>query len=980
MTTRNRNKAPAIDVAVRQVAYPEVLMDALHLGVVYQDAAGHITLANAAAERILGLSVDQMRGLTSADPHWRAVRDDGTPFPGSEHPAMVALETGEAVLDVKMGVHDTHGADYRWINIRAFPVLAPPSPKALGVCAIFEDITDQRQLTLSQAASAPQFQLLFEAMSEGMALHQVVCDSHGEATDYRILDVNPAFQAQTGMRHDDVVGKLATQAYGVATAPFLDIYGRVAQTQQPIKFEQYFEPLQRHFLIQVFSPTKGQFATVFTDITERLLLEQTLRDSKTLITSVVDSLNEHVAVIDARGFIISVNASWVNFARANGCTQDSLVSLGANYLDVCADACAAPEEPDGAHAMNGILSVLTGAARDFTMEYPCHSPAQERWFELHVVPLLGSSGGAVLIHQNITDRKRAEEALRNSEDAYHRQFVDNSVVMLLIDQQDGHIIDANIAAQNFYGYTLAQLQALKIFDINTLPASESERMMRKVVADQGGTFEFQHRLASGAVRDVEVSVSQMRFHGRNILHSIIHDITERKTAAQRIEHLAFYDALTQLPNRRLMLDRLNQALVSSARRGRHGAVLMIDLDNFKILNDTLGHDVGDQLLVAVAQRLQSCVRVGDTVSRLGGDEFVVLLEELADRDHAVLQAEQVAEKILIQLAQSFTLTLAQSDPTTAQVSHQCSGSIGIALFRGLAASADELLKRADTAMYQAKAAGRNALRFFDPRMQTAVATRAKLESDLRRAIQNDEFVVHYQPQVNHAGRIVGAESLVRWQHPERGLLPPGQFISVAEETGLILPIGEWVLCSACAQLAAWSRQQAFAHLTLAVNVSANQCRSPAFAHQVLQVLRDTGARPEQLELELTESLLLENKEDIIAKMRTLKAEGIRFSLDDFGTGYSSLAYLKRLPLDQLKIDKSFIDDVLTDPNDAAIAKTVVALSQNLGLSVIAEGVETLGQRDFLAHAGCNLYQGFLFSPALPLAEFSALIHAQAAAF
>ena len=843
------------DIALVPGGYPHVatLFDALTLGIVYQDSAGHITTANAAAQRILGLSLNQMRGLTSIDPRWHAIHEDASAFPGSEHPAMVALATGKPVLDVKMGVLHAGSEGYRWLNVCAYPAEAHPGAQPEGVVAVFEDISQQRQLDQSQKASELRFLSLFEAMSEGLALHEMVFSSAGEAVNYRILDVNPAYEAQTSIERERVVGKLATDAYGLVAAPFLEIYARVARTQQPIKFEQYFEPLKRHFLIKVFSPAPNQFATVFSDITERLLLEQTLRESKTLITSVVDSLTEHVAVVDAHGVIISVNASWRRFAKDNGATNESLVSLGANYLDVCADACATAEEAGGAAAMNGILSVLTGAASDFTMEYPCHSPTQERWFELHVVPLLGSGGGAVLIHENITDRK---------------------------------------------------------------------------------------------------------------------------SAAKRIEHLAFYDALTQLPNRRLMVDRLNQARVNSTRRGRHGAVLMIDLDNFKTLNDTLGHDVGDQLLIAVAQRLQTCVRVGDTVSRLGGDEFVVLLDELDAGDLAALQVETVADKILDHLTQPYTLQPAASEPGPAHVTHQCTASIGAVLFLGQSASADELLKRADTAMYQAKAAGRNALRFFDPRMQTAVATRATLESDLRRAIQDGEFVLHYQPQVNAAGHMVGAESLVRWQHPGCGLLAPGNFIAVAEETGMILPIGEWVLHTACTQLAAWARQSECAHLTLAVNVSANQCRSPTFVQQVLAILRDTGARADRLELELTESLLLENKEDIIAKMRALKDKGIRFSLDDFGTGYSSLAYLKRLPLDQLKIDKSFIDDVLTDPNDGAIARTVVALSQSLGLSVIAEGVETVGQRDFLAQAGCNLYQGFLFSPPLPLTEFSAFLQSQ----
>jgi diguanylate cyclase (GGDEF)-like protein len=436
------------------------------------------------------------------------------------------------------------------------------------------------------------------------------------------------------------------------------------------------------------------------------------------------------------------------------------------------------------------------------------------------------------------------------------------------------------------------------------------------------------------------------------------DITQRKADEAEIKNLAFYDPLTQLPNRRLLVDRLQQALVACVRSQQRGAILFIDLDDFKTLNDTQGHDVGDQLLQQVAHRLLTCVRACDSVARLGGDEFVVMLEDLSgSSQEATTQAKVVGEKILAAFALPYLL---------AGHEHQSTGSIGGTLFSDHRETVDDLLKRADLALYQAKAAGRNTLRFFDPRMQVAVTARAVLEAELRRGVREGQFVLHYQPQVDGEGRVTGAEALVRWQHPRRGLVSPAEFIPLAEETGLIEPLGRWVLESTCAQILAWSARPEAAHLTLSMNVSAREFRHPEFVARALAVIDRTGVDPQKFMLELTESPQPDNLEETIAKMTAIKARGARFSLDDFGTGYSSLSYLKRLPLDQLKIDQSFVRDVLTDPDDAAIARMIMALGQSLGLAVIAEGVETVGQRDFLAHQGCRAFQGYLFGRPVPV--------------
>jgi diguanylate cyclase (GGDEF)-like protein/PAS domain S-box-containing protein len=481
--------------------------------------------------------------------------------------------------------------------------------------------------------------------------------------------------------------------------------------------------------------------------------------------------------------------------------------------------------------------------------------------------------------------------------------------------------------------------------------------------------EIWNRRKNGDVYPQLLHISSVADDDGKVTHYVatLIDITQRKAAEDQIRQLAFYDPLTGLPNRRMLMDRLQHALASSARSGTCGALLFIDLDHFKTLNDTLGHDKGDLLLQEVAHRLIDTVREEDTVARLGGDEYVVMLEGLeTQREAAAGQATQVGEKIIAKLNAPYRL---------AGHEYHSTPSMGLTLFNGHEAALDDLLKQADLAMYQAKNAGRNGLRFYDPLMQAAVTQRAELEADIRQGLLFGQYELHYQPQVDALGRVLGAEALLRWNHPVRGMVSPAFFIPVAEESGQIVMLGSWVLETACAQLVTWARDPSTEHLTLAVNVSSRQFRQQDFADHMLAMLDYTGANPRRLKLELTESLLVENVEDVIAKMTALRARGVGFSLDDFGTGYSSLSYLKRLPLDQLKIDQSFVRDVLTDPNDAAIAKTIVALGRSLGLAVIAEGVETAEQRDFLMQNGCGTYQGYLFSRPLAVEAFGAYLQA-----
>lgn len=437
--------------------------------------------------------------------------------------------------------------------------------------------------------------------------------------------------------------------------------------------------------------------------------------------------------------------------------------------------------------------------------------------------------------------------------------------------------------------------------------------------------------------------------------------------ASRMRYLTSYDPLTQLPNRRLFQERLQHAMAVSRRGGLHGALIFLDVDDFKTFNDTRGHDAGDRLLIEIGERIRGDARESDTVARLGGDEFVVMLENLsAEPQEAALQAGQMGETLRLALGCPYQMDGGE---------YHCSASLGIALFNGHEESVETLLKQADLAMYKAKDSGRNTLRFFDPAMQTALDERTALETDLRLAMGLRQFSVHYQPQIDSQGRVLGAEVLLRWLHPERGMVSPAKFIPLAEATGLIVPIGHWVLQVACRQLAAWSENTVTQELLLAVNVSAREFRQENFVDQVKEALNASGADPGRLRLELTESMVLDDVAGTLEKMKALKELGIGFALDDFGTGHSSLAYLTRLPLDTLKIDSSFVFNLPDSPNDAVVAQTIISMARSLGLNVVAEGVETEAQRDFLARHRCHVYQGFWFSRPVPLEEFEQYIAA-----
>ncbi len=589
-----------------------------------------------------------------------------------------------------------------------------------------------------------------------------------------------------------------------------------------------------------------------------------------------------------------------------------------------------------------------------------HFPSLNKWLEVRAYPF---AEGLAVYFRDVTERRRSQEQLMLLETGVARL---NDIVMIAeirnADAQDAAIVFVNDAFERHTGYGRSEVlgQAPQML-LDLAPALERLRDLRSehINRRQARTELLMHR-KNGTMFWVELEVVAVQSESGEQSHwvAVGRDITQRKAAEDMIRHMALYDPLTDLPNRQLLVERLQRALSQSERSGQHGALMFIDLDNFKILNDTLGHHVGDELLQKVAIRLSQSVRKTDTVARLGGDEFVVMVDDLStDPAAASYKARVLAEKVLHTLREPFVIDNHQ---------HFATPSIGVTPFVGLQTDVSELLKQADLAMYQAKSLGRNTVCFFDPAMQATVSTNATIGAELRTGIHEHQFVLHYQPQVDRQGVITGVEALIRWNHPKRGLVAPADFIPVAEDTGLILPLGRWVIETACEQLAAWADWPQTAGLSIAVNVSVHQFRHPDFVEMVVDAIRRYGVRPHKLKLELTESLLAERMEVAIQKMGRLKKLGVSLALDDFGVGYSSLSYLKRLPLDQLKIDKGFVADVLTDPHDAAISRAIIALAQSLNLQVVAEGVETQEQRDFLAYQGCDQFQGYLFAPPLPI--------------
>ena len=703
-------------------------------------------------------------------------------------------------------------------------------------------------------------------------------------------------------------------------------------------------------------PTTALVGLLLRDVQDRMATEHALADSAARLQAIAAALPDVLLVMDDQGRYVEVLSS----------TDQSLLApahalLGKTLHEVM-------PKPEADRFLDLIrLTLQQGDTCRF--EYEMATLSGMRQFEGRARPLgarVHGHAAVVFIARDITQRTQAEEALRESELRFRSLLRDIPAISVQGYGADGTTTYWNKASETLYGYTEQEALGRNLLDL-IIPADMREPVRQDIAAMfatgrpiPAGELRLRHK--DGSPVDVFSSHTRIDVPGQAPeMFCIDIDISARKAAEKEARYLAFYDALTGLPNRRLLADRLQQVMASSARTGHHAAVLFVDIDNFKTLNDTRGHEVGDQLLVEIGQRLRASLREQDTVARLGGDEFVLVLQNLSEEaTEAAAQVRSIGELILAQVRLPCHLSGQE---------HHFTASIGATLLRQPQPTTDEVLKQADLAMYRAKDAGRNTLRFFDPDMQEAINQRARLETELHDGLRLEQFLLLYQPQVDSTGRVTGAEALLRWQRPDHGLVSPALFIPLAEETGLILPLGQWALETAMFQQARWRGDPRLAHLTLAINVSARQFHQSDFVTQVLELLERTGADPARIKLELTESLLLEDVDGVIATMRALKAHGVGFSLDDFGTGYSSLSYLKRLPLDQIKIDQGFVRDVMLDPRDAAIAHTIIALANMLGLAVIAEGVETTAHYQFLLEHGCRAFQGYLFGRPEPLEAF-----------
>ena len=697
------------------------------------------------------------------------------------------------------------------------------------------------------------------------------------------------------------------------------------------------------------------------DITRHRMRETALRASQERYRSIFQmSIDDMVLTRLSDGIIIDVNHA---FTRVTGFSHKE--ALGKTTIEM------------GLWESPADRTVVFDELRDkgACHSYQCNFRRKDNsliWgaMSLSLVEVEGETC-ALSITRDITHIKQAEinlaaaqKAMRTSEERYRTIFQTSLDCIAISRLSNGTIIDVNQAYLDLLGFRLDEVLGQTCLNLSIWVEPALRERMAKVLLETGSFRDTRTRFRkrNGDLIWVMISASSIEIEGELCSVMIIRDISDAKAAEDKIWNLAFYDPLTRLPNRRLLMDRLRQVLAAGSRSLRMRALLFIDLDNFKTLNDSLGHQNGDELLREVAQRLVACVRSSDTVARLGGDEFVVLLDGLDYHpENAAAHTEEIARKILETIEIPFSLGGRE---------HFSTSSIGITIFGGSTESANELLQQADIAMYQAKSSGRNTLRFFEPALQTAVRERALLIDEMRMGIKHGEFVLYLQPLVGPAG-MTGAEALIRWLHPRCGLLLPGEFIPLAEETGLILPLGDFVLEAACRKIADWQRQGVRQCAYLSVNISARQFYQPGFVDQILDALDRNGTDPTRLTLEITESILLDNVEEAIQKMLQLKQHGVRFSLDDFGTGYSSLSYLKKLPFNQLKIDQSFVHDLLSDLGSRAIAQTVISLGRALDLDVLAEGVETTEQRIMLEELGCRNFQGYLFDKPMPLEDFEA---------
>lgn len=903
--------------------------------VIVTNTAGSITRMNPTAERLTGWKLADAWGQPMSEVFRIISAHTREP---ADNPVDQVIEKGEVVgLANGTTLIARDGSEYQ-IADSAAPI-RDAAGDIVGVVLVFSDITARYQSEAALRRADERFRRTFKLIPNPLTLQDV---------QGVMIDCSDAFCDITGYTRDEIIGHTtADLGIWVDAQERANMRQRLLSDGQIDNFELQLR--RRDGNIRIMQLSARYLAThpepillgIAHDITDLRRAEEAVRQNERFIATLAHNIPGMVS-------------HWTKNLRCNFANKGYLTWYGKTADEIYR---AKVQEVIGEDAYREceayMLAALEGTAQ--SVEHVVDG----KYLWTQYIPDLENDQiqGLFVVATDITKRKLAELALQES--ALHTQAIlDNMFDGVITINTDGDIESFNVAASRIFGYLPEEVMGK---NVNLLMPSHFK--------SQHETYLLRHQTLDGpllnTLREVEglrkggetfpmsLSISKVMRTGKTTFVGLVRDISQQRQDEEEIYRLAFYDPLTNLPNRRLLYDRLQQAMITSSRTDQHGALMFLDLDYFKQLNDSLGHDLGDILLQQVAMRLQHCVREGDSVARMGGDEFVMLMEALSPYpNEAASQAEMIADKVLKSLSEPYKLR---------EHSYLITPSIGIVLFWHQTDSIEELLKKADVAMYQAKNAGRNTARFFDPTMQAAVSVRVELEKNMRVALTKQEFLLHYQLQVDRDGTPIGVEALMRWKHSEHGMISPAAFIPLAEETGMILPLGQWVLETACMQLVEWAKSSHTANWCMSVNVSIIQFSHPDFVANVKAALQKTGANPHYLKIELTESMLAKDVEEVIVKMVEIKSLGVTFSLDDFGTGYSSLSYLKRLPLDQLKIDQSFVRDLLTDPNDATIARTIVALGHSLGLSVIAEGVETAEQRDVLAEMGCDAYQGYYFA-------------------
>ena len=926
--------------------------------VITTDTRGRVVRMNPVAERLTGWPAQEALGQPLEQCFHIVNAETGTEV---ESPVDKVLREGEIVgLANHTMLIARDGGRYQ-ITDSGAPI-RDASGAIRGVVLVFRDITEEYDLQRTLREHALRLQRIIEAAMDAV----IVADEQG-----RILEWNPQAESLFGWSRDEATGKLLHQTIIppehraahlrgierlVETGKTSIIGKRVETTAQDRDGRQ----LPVELTIARLHQSRGWlFSAFIRDLSEKKRVEKALHRREA-------QLSEAQRIAHLGSWELDLGSGELYWSdevyRIFEIDPEALEPSFDGFLEI-----VHPEDRDRvAQAYNESVEkrapcdivhrLLMKDGRIKHVRERCETRYDEQGKPLR-------SLGTV---QDVTDSVVAEEELRLAATTFQ------SHAGILVTDPQGTILRVNPAFEAMTGYTAAELVGRNPRILHSGRHDEKFYQHMWSLLKETGRWEGElwNRHKDGHLYAELLTITAVKNDHGELTHYVgtTQDITERKHAEARVEHLAYYDDLTELANRRLLHDRLQQEIAVARRHGVHGALLFIDLDQFKHLNDALGHPVGDELLRQVAARLKDMVRAEDTVARLGGDEFVLMLPaQNKDLAHVGFEAQAVAEKVRSLLSRSYNLNGHQ---------YHVTASIGIVLFPENDEDADDVLKHADSALYRAKEEGRNTVRFYQPSMQAAASTRLMLEKDLREALELESFTLHYQPQVDIEGRVSGAEALIRWQHPERGMVPPNQFIPVAEDTGLILEIGNWVLRSAVQQIREWQRRKTCTgSCRVAVNVSPRQFHQTNFVDQVLGICEEEGVAPECVELEITESMVMSNIGETIEKMEALRARGIRFAIDDFGTGYSSLSYLKRLPLDMLKIDRSFVRDVVSDPNDAAIVDTIIAMTSHLGLGVIAEGVETREQLDFLRERGCTHFQGFYYSPPVPAEELDSLIQA-----